>query len=81
MESARRQALIFLLHRISSSRVITSLCLLLLFSTAANAVWTQQQSGTMAWLHAVYFLNERRGWVAGSNGALLETTDGGESWQ
>lgn len=34
----------------------------------------------MAWLHTVYFLNESRGWVAGSNGALLSTTDGGETW-
>lgn len=34
----------------------------------------------MAWLHAVYFLNESRGWVAGSNGAILSTTDGGETW-
>jgi photosystem II stability/assembly factor-like uncharacterized protein len=75
-----RQAPIFL-QRISSARIITSLFLLLLFSHAANGAWTRQQSGTMAWLHAVYFLNERRGWVAGSNGALLETTDGGESWQ
>lgn len=35
----------------------------------------------MAWLHAVYFLDERRGWVAGGGGALLQTSDGGESWQ
>jgi photosystem II stability/assembly factor-like uncharacterized protein len=67
-------------QRISSTLIITSLCLLLLFSHAANGAWTRQQSGTMAWLHAVYFLDGRRGWVAGSNGALLETTDGGEHW-
>jgi len=34
----------------------------------------------MAWLHAVYFLDQNRGWVAGSNGTLLETSDGGDSW-
>jgi photosystem II stability/assembly factor-like uncharacterized protein len=35
----------------------------------------------MAWLHAVYFLDQNRGWVAGSNGTLLQTRDGGDSWQ
>lgn len=74
-----KRALIF--QRISSARIITSLCLLLLFSSMANGAWTRQQSGTMAWLHAVYFLDGRRGWVAGGNGALLETTDGGETWK
>ena len=46
----------------------------------ATAAWTRQQSGTMAWLHAVYFLNQNTGWVAGSNGTLLFTSDGGRSW-
>jgi len=35
----------------------------------------------MAWLHAVYFLNQNHGWVAGSSGAFLETTDGGRTWK
>jgi photosystem II stability/assembly factor-like uncharacterized protein len=34
----------------------------------------------MAWLHAVYFLDHNHGWVAGSNGTLLRTIDGGASW-
>src|SRR6185369_6234842 len=38
-------------------------------------------SGTMAQLHSVYFLDQNRGWVAGSGGTLLQTTDGGESWK
>jgi len=46
----------------------------------ASATWTRQRSGTMAWLHAVYFLNPNTGWVAGSNGTLLFTNDGGRSW-
>jgi photosystem II stability/assembly factor-like uncharacterized protein len=46
----------------------------------ASAAWTRQRSGTMAWLHAVYFLNQSTGWVAGSNGTLLFTNDGGQSW-
>src|SRR6266850_2918708 len=43
--------------------------------------WTRQPSGTMAWLHSVYFLDQNHGWVAGSNGTLLATTDGGATWR
>ena len=35
----------------------------------------------MAWLHDVYFINENEGWIAGSSGTLLETTDGGKNWK
>jgi len=34
----------------------------------------------MAWLRAVYFLDQNRGWVAGSYGTLLQTSDGGTTW-
>jgi photosystem II stability/assembly factor-like uncharacterized protein len=78
VEGAKKKGLVFLQR--TALNFVASLCLLLLFSQAANATWTRQQSGTMAWLHAVYFLDERKGWVAGSNGTLLETTDGGETW-
>jgi photosystem II stability/assembly factor-like uncharacterized protein len=77
---ARKGSLISLLRK-RRGRVLASLCLLLLLSPVANASWTRQQSGTMAWLHAAYFLDARKGWVAGSNGTMLETTDGGENWR
>ena len=58
------------------------LSLLLLFAAfqTANAGWTKQASNTLAWLRDVYFFNENRGIIAGSNGAFLETKDGGKSW-
>jgi photosystem II stability/assembly factor-like uncharacterized protein len=31
-------------------------------------------------LRAVYFVDEARGWAVGSKGALLATTDGGQTW-
>jgi len=65
-------------------RTLRSTFLLLLFvpgsTLSVSAAWTRQPSGTMAWLHAVYFLNQNTGWVAGSNGTLLFTDDGGKSW-
>ncbi|HEX8293107.1 MAG TPA: YCF48-related protein, partial [Pyrinomonadaceae bacterium] len=54
------------------------------FGLAADArasAWEKQQTGTFAWLHSVFFVDERRGWAAGGKGALLSTADGGETWQ
>jgi photosystem II stability/assembly factor-like uncharacterized protein len=58
--------------------LLTAHCGLL---TAHAATWTRQPTGTMAWLRAVYFLDQNRGWVAGSGGTLLETIDGGQTWR
>jgi len=46
-----------------------------------GTAWARQRSGTMAWLHSVFFLDQNRGWAIGSKGTLLGTTDGGNSWQ
>lgn len=56
-------------------------CLLLAAQVAAAGAWESQTSGTLAWLRAVYFVDEARGWAVGSKGALLATTDGGASWE
>jgi photosystem II stability/assembly factor-like uncharacterized protein len=53
----------------------------LLPSAAHAAAWERQATGTFAWLHAVFFVDERRGWAAGSKGALLSTSDGGATWE
>ncbi|MCA1564672.1 MAG: hypothetical protein LC803_03235 [Acidobacteria bacterium] len=53
---------------------------LLLTVPVAAGEWSAQTSGTMAWLRAVYFVDEARGWAVGSRGALLATTDGGRVW-
>jgi photosystem II stability/assembly factor-like uncharacterized protein len=50
-------------------------------SAARAAAWERQRTGTFAWLHSVFFVDERRGWAAGSKGALLSTSDGGETWE
>jgi photosystem II stability/assembly factor-like uncharacterized protein len=50
-------------------------------AVAQTGAWTRQRVGSLAWLHAVFFIDENRGWVVGSRGTLLTTTDGGKSWQ
>ena len=55
--------------------------LFLIQTSFADGSWIKQKSGTLAWLHAVYFLDQNRGWVVGGSGAFLTTTDGGENWK
>ena len=43
--------------------------------------WRQQSSGVLSKLNAVFFADRQRGWIAGNNGMLLSTEDGGQSWQ
>ena len=58
---------------------IFSLCLI--FFQTANAEWTKQNSKTLAWLQDIYFINEKKGWITGSDGTFLETADGGKNWR
>ncbi len=64
--------------------LLSAVCLLLAFTfhaSAATSGWTRQSSGTMAWLHSVFFLNQNKGWAVGSKGVFLTTVDGGKTWQ
>lgn len=65
----------------SVGSIILSLIFLGGFPSLTFASWTVQSSGTLAWLHVVYFLNENKGWAAGSNGTIVTTEDGGRSWK
>ena len=56
------------------------LLLLALPTFAQTGTWARQKSGSMAWLHAVFFLDQNRGWVVGSKGSVLQTRDGGNTW-
>ena len=48
---------------------------------AAQGNWTVRNSGTTEDLVAVYFTSQLRGFIAGDNGFLASTRDGGASWQ
>lgn len=61
-------------------KTFTIFLLCLFCFQTAQAGWTRQESGTLAWLRTIYFINEKTGWIAGSGGAILETTDGGKTW-
>jgi photosystem II stability/assembly factor-like uncharacterized protein len=65
-------------------RLFLACCLLLaLFcfpTSAQTGAWVRQRSGTLAWLHSLWFLDQNRGWAIGSKGTLLATLDGGKTW-
>ncbi|MCI0336334.1 MAG: YCF48-related protein [Acidobacteria bacterium] len=42
--------------------------------------WHRQKSGGFSRFSAVFFIDRKRGWITGSNGAVMVTEDGGESW-
>ena len=65
---------------ISRKNIIAFLLCLLCFQTA-NAEWTRQNTGTFAWLRAIFFVDEKNGWIGGSEGSLLITNDGGVTWE
>ncbi len=59
-----------------------SLALLFLASfQTAHANWVKQESKTLSWFHDIYFVNENKGFIAGSGGTLLITIDGGKTWK
>jgi photosystem II stability/assembly factor-like uncharacterized protein len=49
-------------------------------SSAQTAPWARQRTGTIAWLHSLFFLDQNRGWAIGSKGTLLLTNDSGNTW-
>jgi photosystem II stability/assembly factor-like uncharacterized protein len=58
----------------------SALLLFLACSITVLGGWQKQEAKTFAWLHDVFFLNENKGWIAGSNGEFIQTADGGRTW-
>jgi photosystem II stability/assembly factor-like uncharacterized protein len=48
---------------------------------AVTLDWRAQESGVLARLSAVFFIDRERGWVVGSNGTALVTENGGNTWR
>ena len=51
------------------------------FHSADHGVtWEIHKTGQPLPLHAVFFLDEKRGWACGEMGTILATIDGGKTW-
>ena len=62
------------------SKVLRTLILIVLFCAAGVAQWSRLPNSGSGDLVAVYFTSEKDGWVAGDNGYLASTADGGRTW-
>ncbi len=60
--------------------IILILISILLLAPAADSQWRVTPSATRGDLVAVYFTSALHGWVAGDNGYLASTADGGRTW-
>lgn len=60
--------------------IYLSICFFNANSLNAQIGWTLEQSGTTQDLYSVRFLDSNTGFVAGNNGTLLKTTNGGIFW-
>lgn len=49
-------------------------------AAAAQSSWVLQRMNIAGDLVAVHFTSSKKGWVAGDNGYLASTTDGGRTW-
>ncbi|MFM9905922.1 MAG: WD40/YVTN/BNR-like repeat-containing protein [Pyrinomonadaceae bacterium] len=63
-----------------STKIISTLFILLFCLQTANAEWVKQNTNSFAWLRDVFFVSETKGWIAGEGGTLLSTIDGGSTW-
>src|SRR5262245_66516778 len=76
-ETERRRALFL--------SVSLSLCLSVFMpprlpASGQRLEWSAQSSGALAKLSGVFFVDRDHGWIAGSNGTMLVTEEGGEQW-
>lgn len=58
-------------------RVIDSI---LLYTDNAGETWQRQRAPSRLELIHIDFANDKRGWISGANGTILNTVDGGASW-
>jgi len=62
-------------------KILIFLLLLYSINIYGSDNWRQVTAATYNALNDVYFLNENIGWIAGTDGTILRTTDGGYTWE
>ncbi len=67
--------------KLSNKITLLFLLMLVFCFQSVKAGWTKVNAGTLSWLHSIYFVDENKGWIAGSQGTFLKTIDGGKTWK
>lgn len=68
-------------QRKAFSTALLLLCLCAFPIQAETGQWIAQQSGVLSRLLGVFFADRNQGWIVGSNGLLLTTTNSGATWE
>jgi len=63
-----------------SIKIVSIFIVLLCGIQSANAEWVKRVTNSFAWFKDIHFLNQDKGWIAGTDGVLLSTEDGGATW-
>lgn len=59
----------------------TAICFVMLLSLqTVQAEWTKQNTNSFAWYKDIFFLDQNKGWLVGTDGIINSTTDGGATW-
>ena len=61
--------------------LLSSLLIITLLSTNISAQWSLQQLDTKASFRGLSVVNNKVIWVSGTNGTVLRTLNGGQTWQ
>lgn len=61
-------------------KLIPVVFVLLLGLQTANADWVRRDTKSFAWYRDIVFVTATNGWITGTDGVLLSTTDSGATW-
>ena len=64
----------------NSITLLPLLIFILLTKAAYSQGWITVNSGTGNTLTEVYFVDTNTGWISGSGGLIIKSTDGGSTW-
>jgi photosystem II stability/assembly factor-like uncharacterized protein len=66
---------------LTQQRLFLGIFVLLILSSNANSQWINRTvSNVVHTYRTVYMVDSLTGWIGGSEGSILKTTDGGSSW-
>src|SRR6056297_406269 len=60
--------------------LLLSFALFFIQFATVDAQWQKQTSGVTAYLTGVHFVDSVHGWISGTGGTALRTSDGGANW-
>lgn len=60
---------------------LAAIVIALVFSVqTAHADWVKQNTNSFAWFKDVFFVNQNVGWIVGTDGVMISTENGGQTW-